>query len=51
MTVLSVRFQAPLNKPLRQPLTEPFWNPILQFSGMIYHGFITVESAKQTKEL
>ena len=26
-------------------------DPILQFSGMIYHGFITVESAKQTKEL
>ncbi len=26
-------------------------NLILQFSGMIYHGFITVESAKQTKEL
>lgn len=27
------------------------FGPILQFSGMIYHGFITVESAKQTKEL
>ena len=26
-------------------------DPILQFSGMIYHGFITVESTKQTKEL
>lgn len=51
MTVLSVRFQAPLNKPLRQPLAGSFWNPILQFSGMIYHGFITVESVKQTKEL
>ena len=51
MTVLSVRFQAPLSKSPQQPLTGPFWNPILQFSGMIYHGFITVESAKQTKEL
>lgn len=26
-------------------------NPILDFSGTIYHGFITVKSAKQTKEL
>ena len=25
--------------------------PILHFSGTIYHGFITVKSAKQTKEL
>lgn len=51
MTVLSVRLQDPLNKSPQQPLAGPFWNPILQFSGMIYHGFITVESAKQTKEL
>ena len=41
----------PSQQASRQPLAGPFWNPILQFSGMIYHGFITVESAKQTKEL
>lgn len=51
MTVLSAHLQDPLNKPSRQPLAGPFWNLILQFFGMIYHGFITVESTKQTKEL
>ena len=42
---------SPATHPPQQPLAEPFWNPILHSSGAIYHGFITVESAKQTKEL
>jgi len=51
MTVLSARLQDPLNKPSRQSLAGPFWTRFFKFSGMIYHGFITVESTKQTKEL
>ena len=41
----------PLHNSPQQSHAGPPRNSILHFSGTIYHGFITVKSAKQTKEL
>ena len=41
----------PLHNCPQQSHAGPPRNSILHFSGTIYHGFITVKSAKQTKEL
>ena len=51
MTVPSSAAPRPTTRLLATATRGAARNPILDFSGTIYHGFITVKSAKQTKEL
>ena len=44
-------FKTLSTSPRGSHLRDRFGTRFFKFSGMIYHGFITVESTKQTKEL